>query len=149
MCTHGFGHSPTTPVRISWALLVPGDTAGAEAKCDLWGGRLQSHMGLGEALQPIFVPPSALSPHLVAIIPPFPILEHSSLSFLTIPSLGWQVSQCPPNPLMTVGPQHPYTSAIQICEAGSFRLCGQVQRPPGVSAISMEDMGQHGGGTAA
>lgn len=106
-------------------------------------------MGLGEVLQPVLVLPSALSLHLIAIIPPFPILEHSSLSFLAIPPPGWQVSQCPPSPCMAVGPQHPYPSAIQICGAGSFLLCGQVQRPPGVSAISMGDMGQHVGGTSA
>lgn len=119
----------------------------------IWGGGggLQYQRGLGEVLWPVLVPPSALSPHLVAIIPPFPILEHLSLSFLTISPPGWQVSRCLPNPCMVVGlmPQHSYPSAIQICDAGSFCLCGQVQRPPGVSAISVGDMGQHVGGTTA
>lgn len=148
LCTHGFGHSPTTPFRTFLASPVPRDASREEAKGHLWGGRLQCQRGLGEVLQPILVPPSALCPHLVAIIPAFPILEHSSLSFLTIPPLGWQVSQYPPNPRMVMRPQHPYTSAIEICEAGSFRLCEQVQQAPGVSAISVGDMGQHAGGTA-
>lgn len=79
---------------------MPRDAAGAEAKCDLWGVRLQCQRGLGEVLQPVLMHPLALSPHLAAIMPPFPILEHSSLSFLTIPAM---VDRCHNAPQIPAG----------------------------------------------
>lgn len=92
--------------------------------------------GTGVSLHPVLVPPSPISPHLVAIIPPIPHFgapisfppHHPSSRLSGVTVSHWQAS----HPQVPAGwwgvmPQHPFPSAIQICGAGGFPPCGQVQ----------------------